>query len=72
MQRASGSASTSAWAAAQSAGEMGTMLPPAASEPLLTETLTSVRRWPRSRRYSMLTTRGGLLHDRELPVKVHT
>jgi hypothetical protein len=33
------------------------MLPPAASEPLLMETLTSVRRWPRSSRYSMLTTR---------------
>ena len=57
MQRESGSASISNCIARQSAGVMATMRPPASSEPLLTATLTSVSRCPRSSRYSMVTTR---------------
>jgi hypothetical protein len=46
MQLTFGRASTRACMEAQSAGVIWTMLPQLASEQLLTETFTSVRRWP--------------------------
>ncbi len=50
--------------AEQSADVIGAMLQPVESEQLLTETLQSVRRWPKSRRYLMVTThRINLLYE---------